>query len=172
MKEMNLHTLYKLIVLYLLRKVDFSITKTQIFDFMLEKEYADYFELQTIVYELTEDGLIDSEFKINASYLLITDKGRETIDCLSDCISDAIKEDINNYLKDKEFQLRNEVSIQSNYYKSTTGEYVAELSAKERNVEILSIRIAMPTEEAAVSICDNWDVKNQDIYSYLVETLM
>lgn len=33
-------TLYKLIVLYMLSKVDFALTKAQIADFLLGKEYA------------------------------------------------------------------------------------------------------------------------------------
>lgn len=36
-------TLYKLIVLYMLEKVDFPLSNTQISDFFLEKEYTNYF---------------------------------------------------------------------------------------------------------------------------------
>ena len=39
-------TLYKLIILYMLRKVNFPLTNTQITSFMLEKNYTDYFHVQ------------------------------------------------------------------------------------------------------------------------------
>lgn len=39
-------TLYKLIVLYMLEKVDFPLSNTQISDFFLEKEYTNYFTVQ------------------------------------------------------------------------------------------------------------------------------
>jgi len=64
------------------------------------------------------------------------------------------------------------VAIQSSYYKVTTGEYVAELIAKEKNVELLNLKISMPTEEAVSNICENWQKKNQDIYAFLMENLL
>ena len=37
---------YKLIVLYMLNRAAFPITKAQVADFILEKEYMDFFTLQ------------------------------------------------------------------------------------------------------------------------------
>ena len=39
-------TLYKLIILYMLDKVDFPLTNSQISEFVLDKGYTDYFQLQ------------------------------------------------------------------------------------------------------------------------------
>ena len=39
-------TLYKLIILYMLDKVDFPLTNSQISEFVLDKGYTDYFKLQ------------------------------------------------------------------------------------------------------------------------------
>ncbi len=165
-------TLYKLIVLYMLDQVDFPLTKAQIFDFILEKEYTNYFTLQQVTCELIDTGLVESKSLRNSSHLKITEEGRRTLNYFNGRISDAIKADINGYFKDKEWELRNEVSVQSSYYKVTTGEYIAELIAKEKNVELLNLKISMPTEEAVLSICENWQKKNQDIYAYLMENLL
>lgn len=165
-------TLYKLIVLYMLDQVDFPLTKAQIFDFMLGKEYTNYFTLQQATCELIDTGLVESKSLRNSSHLKITEEGRSTLNYFNGRISDAIKADINGYFKDKEWELRNEVSVQSNYYKVTTGEYVAELVAKEKNVELLNLKISMPTEEVVSNICENWQKKNQDIYAFLMENLL
>ena len=37
-------TLYKLIILYMLDKVDFPLTNSQISEFVLDKGYTDYFK--------------------------------------------------------------------------------------------------------------------------------
>lgn len=168
----ELKTLYKLMVLYMLDRVDFSLTRAQIFDFMLGKEYTDYFKLQSLLNELIESGLIDSITKRNLSHLTITDSGKSTIDYFQNQISDDIKADIEGYLRDKELQIRNELSIQSNYYKSSTGDYIAELVAREKKNELINIKIAMPTEEAVSEMCDNWQKKNQEIYAYLMQELL
>lgn len=46
-------TLYKLIVLYMLEKVDFPLTNAQISGFILDKGYTTYFHLQQALSELT-----------------------------------------------------------------------------------------------------------------------
>ena len=47
-------TLYKLIILYMLQNVNFPLSNTQISDFILEKEYTNYFHLQEALSELQD----------------------------------------------------------------------------------------------------------------------
>ena len=59
MAEQNMQ--YKLMVLYMLGKVDFSLTYAHLSDFILGRGYTDYFNLQQTIAELTEAGLIHQE---------------------------------------------------------------------------------------------------------------
>ena len=72
-------TLTKLIVLYMLDKFDYPLTKSKIYDFILEKEYANYFALTQATYELTEGGLIETSSTHSSTFLTLTDKGRDHI---------------------------------------------------------------------------------------------
>lgn len=47
-------TLYKLIVLYMLDRVDFPLSTSQISEFVLDKGYTTYFKLQQALSELME----------------------------------------------------------------------------------------------------------------------
>ena len=165
-------TLIKLIVLYMLDKVDFPLSKAQIFDFILEKEYTHYFNLQIAMHELSEGGLINDEQMHSVTLLTITDRGRDTLKYFQGRISDGIKNDITTYLQDNRVELHNEVSITTNYYRIGAGEYVAELSAREKSSELVSIKLTVPNESAAETICNNWKEQNQDIYSYLLSNLL
>lgn len=164
-------TLYKLIVLYMLDQVDFPLTSAQVGDFILEKEYTNFLTLQQVISELTEARLISSQSVRNRTHLLITSEGLNTLNYFKYHISDAIKKEINTYFKDNEMELRNEIAILADYYKSTTGEYDAHLVAKEKNVKLVDITLSVPTEESAAAICDNWQRKNQEIYQYLIQQL-
>ena len=42
-------TLYKLIVLYMLNRVNFPMTNAQVSDYILEKEYTNYLTLQQVI---------------------------------------------------------------------------------------------------------------------------
>lgn len=164
-------TLYKLIVLYMLNKVDFKLTNSQISEFILDKEYTNFLTLQEVISDLTDTELIKTETMMNRTFLSITEEGKNTLSYFGNRIGDAIKEDIDQYLLDKHLELKNEASITSNYYKSTSGEFEASLSAKEKDVELVHINLSVPTEEMAISICDSWQKKNQKIYQFLMQEL-
>ena len=155
----------------MLNRVTFPLTTAQISDFILEKEYTNFLTLQQVISELTAAGMVSSQSIRNRTHLNITDEGRETLTFFENRISDGIKADINTYLKEKEFTLRNEVAIQGDYYKSTSGEYEAHLVAKERGINLVELTFSVPTEEIAASICDNWQTNNEEIYQYLIQKL-
>lgn len=109
--------------------------------------------------ELIDTGLVTAKTVRNRTLLDITDEGLETLRFFENRVSDAIKKDIDNYLSEKELELRDEVSIQGDYYKSVNGEYAAHLIAKEKGNNLMELTLSVPTEEIAASICDNWQKK-------------
>ncbi len=164
-------TLYKLIILYMLNGVDFPMTKAQIGNFILEKEYTNFITLQQVIGELIDAELITAQSIRNRTHLSITKEGKETLSFFENQINDSIKADIRNFFENNEIQMRNEVSVLADFYKSTSGEYEAHLTAKEKDVNLVDIKISVPSEETASAICDNWQRKNQEIYQYLISQL-
>lgn len=164
-------TLYKLIVLYMLNRVTFPMTKSQISEFILEKEYTNFLTLQQVINELIDAHLVDAQSIRNRTHLVITSEGEETLGYFENRISPAIKEDINIFFREKEYTMRNEVSILADYYKSTSGEYEAHLVAKDKGISLVEIKLSVPTEDTAAAICDNWQTKNQEVYQKLIEQL-
>lgn len=164
-------TLYKLIILYMLNRVDFPMTKAQISDFLLERDYTNFLTLQQAIGELIDAAMIKAESIRNRTHLALTPDGAATLSYFGNRIGEGIREDIDEYLNQNKMELRNEVSILSDYYKSTTGEFEVHLRAKEKGIPLIDLTLSVPLEETAASICENWQRKNQDIYQYLMKTL-
>lgn len=164
-------TLYKLITLYMLDRVSFPLTKAQIGDFILGHDYTNFLTLQQVIAELIDAELIRAKSLRNRTYLEITEEGRNTLNYFGNRINDSIKEDVSSFFKDHEMEMRNEVSVLADYYKSTSGEYEAHLMAKEKDVTMVEITLSVPDEDTAGAICANWQKNNQDIYQYLVSKL-
>lgn len=164
-------TLYKLIVLYMLGRVTFPLTTAQISDFILGNDYTTFMTLQQVISELSEAGMVSTKAIRNRTQLTITQEGLDTLHYFGNRISSAIKEDIDNFFRENEYTLRNEVSVISDYYKSTSGEYEARLIAKDRDIELINLTLSVPTQELAAGICDNWQKKNQELYQYLIREL-
>ena len=165
-------TLYKLIVLTMLSKVDFPLTNAQISDFILTKEYTNYFTLQQVLAELVETELAEVHTVRNSSYYHMTEKGKETLNFFGDMVSPAIHEDIDKYFKDNAIALRDEMSVRADYYENNHEEYSVRLRVMEKDSPDIDLTLSVPTENQANSICDNWKKKNQKIYAYLMQQLL
>ena len=166
-------TLYKFMILYMLNKVNFPLTNTQISGFFFDKEYTTYFVFQQVITDLLEAGLISSETVRNTSYYKITDSGIETIELFSDKIPVAVVDDMDIFLIDNKYEMRNEVGTTSDYYLSANRQdYIVTCQIKEGGSNLIDINITVPSEDVAEIICNNWRDASQDIYSVIMKTLM
>lgn len=165
-------TLYKLIVLYMLNRVDFPLSNSQISDFVLGQGYTDYFKLQQAISELIEAGLIHEESTHSRTFYHLTEDGSTTLQFFKKSISPAIQNDINKYLTEKKFDLKDEVSIKSDYYKNTNMEYSVRCQVIENELPIIDLTISVPSEEAAEKAASAWKEKNQEIYAYIMKHLL
>ncbi len=168
----NVHTLYKLIILEMLEKVDFELTNSQISTFILEEEYTDYFTVQETLADMTESGLIEAKTIRNSTRYGITESGRETLEYFGNDISQAIHEDIEGYFKKNKLKMRNDNAIVADYYRNGNNEFTAQLQVKEKDSVLVEVSLTVPLEQQAMALCNNWKKKNQQIYSYLMEELL
>lgn len=164
-------TLYKLIVLYMINKVNFNLNYSQISNFMLEKEYTNYMTLQQVISDLQDTGLIEAETLGNRTYFSITAEGQNTLSCFINRIGAAIIKDVDTFLLEKHYELKDEASVTANYYIVPPGRYEVDLVAKENDMNLINIKLSVPTEDMAQTVSDSWYKKNQQIYKYLMEEL-
>lgn len=165
-------TLYKLIILSMLDRVDFPLTNAQISDFILTKEYTNYFTLQQVLAELVETDLAEENTVRNSTYYQMTEKGKETLNYFGHMVSAAIHEDMDKYFKDNAIALRDEMSVKADYYENNHEEYSVRLRVMEKDSALIDLTLSVPTEGQANSICDNWKKKNQKLYAYLMQELL
>ena len=155
-------TLYKLMVLYMLSKVNFPLSNSQIADFMLDKQYTTYFTLQEVLNSLADDGFVN----------VLTSSGKDTISFFSNKISNAIREEIDVYLTENKYELRCETGTLSDYYRSTNGDYIVHCIVKEGETNLIELNIAVPLEEQADAMCSKWRDGSQEIYDFIMHKLM
>lgn len=165
-------TLYKLIILYMLNKVDFPLTTSQISEFVLDKGYTTYFKLQEAISELTQSELIRTETTHNRTLYHLTESGAETIHYFSNKISSAIRKDIDDFLTEKQYDLKEEVSVKADYYLNTNKEYEARCQIVENGFSLIDLKLTVPTEKEAEAITNHWNLKSQEIYTLLLTNLL
>lgn len=165
-------TLYKLIILYMLEKLDFPLTNGQISEFILDKGYTSYFTLQQAISEMTEANLIREETVHNRTLYHLTEEGLETIHFFKNNISSAIREDIDNFIAEKKYTLKNEVAIKADYYKNTNHEFSVHCQILENSAPLIDLTLTVPSEDEALAVTNNWERKHQELYALIMQTLL
>lgn len=163
-------TLYKLIVLYMLD--DFPLTTSQISEFILDKGYTTYFRLQSALAELTDSGLLKIELTHNRTLYNLTEEGAATINYFRNKISPEIRQEIDNFINEKKYDLKEEVSVKSDYYLNTNHEYEVKCQILENGSHLIDMTLTVPTQTEAEAIVNNWNRKNQEIYALLLSQLL
>lgn len=164
-------TFAKLIVLYMLDKVDFTLTNSQISEFVIDKGYTNYFTLQQAFSELESADFISSHTVRNSSHYAITDEGRHSLEYFGKSISDDIKSEIDEFLKANRYHLRSENEILADYYQEKPDQYIVRCQIKEKGQSLVNLILSVTSEQQAITICDNWRKKNSEFYNTLVHTL-
>ena len=165
-------TLYKLMNLYMLHQVNFPLTNAQLSNFFLDREYTTYFTLQQALNELLDAGLVKKETMRNSSRYEITKEGEETLEFFGKNISPAIVSDMDEYLKQNRFRMRNEVGLISDFYKSTNQDYIVHCEVREGKAVLVNLDISVPDKEQAEIMCNHWKDRIQEIYGYVMKSLM
>ena len=168
----NSSTMYKLMILYMLNKLDSQLTNSQLSGFFIEKNYTDYFTIQQILSNLESLHFVDKDVIRNTSYYSITPEGYESLSLFKNQIPAGALDDINSYLEENKCQLKNEVGTQSDYYQHTSGDYICVCRIMEGKNLLYEVQISVPSEEDAITVCNNWRDCSEDIYAYIMHSLL
>ena len=161
----------KLMILYLLRNVSFSLNHENLSNFFLDN-YTSFITFQGILSELIDTKLID-EFKTKTSiFYKTTADGTEALDTFINDISDVHKKELDEYLKINKFKLKEESMINADYSDNNKGSYLIKLEINENKDETFKIEMDVPTADAAITMCENWKEKAKDIYTYIIKQIL
>lgn len=168
----ELFTLYKLIILYMLGSVDFPLTNSQLSEFILLKGYTTYFKQQQALAQLIDSGFIREEATHRRTFYHLTEEGKQTLHYFRKDIPMDIREDINAFLKERKYELKNEVSIKTDYFKNANLEYSVRCQVIEHDAPLIDLTVTVPTETEAQTFANNWLQKNQEVYASIMSALL
>ena len=142
-------TLYKLMVLYMLNKVDFPLTNSQISEFILDKGYTNYFSLQQAIHDLSDTELIRTEQIHNNSYYSMTEAGEETLSFFGHKIPEDIQSEIDQFFIEHKYHLRNENEVTADYYEEKKDSYIVHCEIRDKKERLVSVTLNVTDDEQA-----------------------
>lgn len=165
-------TIYKLIILYTLSKVDVPLPPGFIFDYAIGHNYTNYFNMQNALAELLQAEFIEEDATYQRSYYKLTDAGIETLEFFGTQLSVDIRREIDEYLKENRYEIVNDTSMMSDYKLTARGTYLASCSLREGKHTIFHLDLEVTTEEDAMKVCENWRKQSETLYQTAIKNLL
>ncbi|MFR5954193.1 MAG: DUF4364 family protein [Coprococcus sp.] len=164
--------LYKLMILYMLDRTDYTMTNSLISGFIVGKDYTSVFNLHESLSELINDEFISTDTIRDTIHYKITSSGEEALSYFENRLPYAIKEDILEYLKAERINVKKKSpkSMRTTFTTIRTGTPYSASSKIEKET-LIDLKFDVPTKSQAETICNNWRSKSSGIYEYLVNQL-
>ena len=150
---------HKLIILHLLQKMGIALSNSEICQFLLEKNYMDYFSIQQYLTELVDAGWLEKSWEQNNTRYTLTDEGDEIVNYFLNHISEHAKNEINTYVQENSKRIRAEYAVTANYF-------------PEINDDFLEISVSVVSKQQALAICRNWRKNVSHLYGTILTSLV
>lgn len=168
----QLEHMYRIMILFMLECVEFPLTNTQITNFILDRDYTDFFTIQEALSELQSSQLITPESTHSNTRYHITEEGRKTLTLMGDKLSIPIKNDILSYFREHNYDLKQEASVYANYYRDTPDGYQVVCRVVNGSSTVMELSLHTATKEQAKAICVNWNTQCTEVYALLMDQLL
>ncbi len=166
-------TQYKLMILYMIKKVSFMLSNSQIHRFFGEYNYTSYIKFQSVLSELIDNGLVEKYTTKTQEKYELTKEGEETLDFFIDDLNEKAKNDIDEYIKNNNYKLRQAASLTADFKTNNNNTYMATLKLSDGNEDIVNITInEIPDLETVRTICEKWPEKAGNIYKNIMKQLL
>lgn len=161
----------KLIILYILDKLDLPLEKFQLSNIVLENNFLNYFTLQQCLLEIESSDLVIIEGE-DTPLWRISSQGRKAVNFLSDFLTIRIKKTIDRYVQTNKLTIKKESEVKSSYRKLNEDEYIVTMKALENGMELISLELNVVSASQAQQISENWKKNAEQVYGMIIGSLL
>jgi len=162
----------KLLVLYLIDKMDLPMARTQITDCILQAEFMDYYTLQQALADMTEGGYLDATSDNNTTRYTITDDGLQTLEYFTKHIPPSARNRINQYVKENRKDIQRAFENTATFFPNEAGdEFLVKCGVYEESRVLMELSISVDTRDQARIIQNNWKTNAKTMYGEIISTL-
>lgn len=161
----------KLLILYIMNKINVDLTNSQITQIVLETEVMNYFSFQQFLSELIESKFLNIYKEDDREYYRLTQRGLEMLEYFLPKVNDnSLK--INDYIKKNKERILSETEVKATFKKENEREFIVNLRVIENNSDLINLNVNVSSEKQAMLICKNWKNNASYIYAEIIQSLI
>lgn len=161
----------KALILYILNKVSKPISNDALLKLAISIDNMNYFYFQQFLLDLLENKYIITFEQDGENLYELTDAGKQALELVADIIPGIAKFRVDNSFKETLGEIRNEVSITSDFIPHNENEYSVKCKIVENNQTLFEVQVYAGTREQAKKIADNWNNNAEEIYPQILKIL-
>lgn len=163
----------KIILLYLIDKMDIPMSNSQIVQFALEENYMNVYTVQEYLSEMVTKGYLDKSYENNTTRYTITDEGAATLEIFLKHVPMSIRNRIQKYAHENRKTIKQDFEINANYfYDHNNNEYVVKCGIYDDELMLMEINLSVVSKEQAMGISKNWRANVNSLYSQIFSILV
>jgi len=163
----------KLLLLYLIGKMDLPLSRSQITDCVIEAEFMDYYTLQQALAEMVEGCYLESSIDNNNTHYTITEEGLLTLEYFEKHIPASIREKINNYVKANRGEIKRSFENTATFFPNAEkNEFLVKCGVYEEGRILMELSISVDTRDQARMIQNNWKNNAKTLYGDIISVLV
>lgn len=162
----------KLLLLFLIKKIEMPLSHSQISKFVLEDNYMTFFTLQQVLAEMTQNNYLIKIQEMNNTMYEVSEEGFTLLDYFENHIPLEVRNKIIKYVEENKKFVKKEYDITSNYnYDLQTNEYITKCSLYDDDKMLIEISMSVVSKEQAKIITRNWKKNISTIYGTILTEL-
>ena len=158
----------KLILLYIIENSPHFFDKNELSEYVLEKDYLNFFLIKQYLSELLEGNLIELVNEDDKEKYKILEKGTLALEYFDSKIPQKIKEELKVDFETFSHIQKKETQVLAEYFLKENEEYMVNLKLVENEETLFSIYISAPSLKDAENICNQWKENTQKIYKDII----
>ena len=161
----------KLILLYLIDKMDLSLSYNQITMFAAD-EGMELFLVQQNLSEMIQSGYLEIFNKYNASRYSITEDGVNVLEYFNKQIPQDTRNKINKYVSENRKGAKKDFDVDASYlFDYSLNEYLIRCGVYENDSMLMEVNLYVVSKEQAQHICENWKENVSDLYADILSLM-
>ena len=163
---------HKLLILYILDKINMDLTNSQITQVVLETEMMNYFSLQQLLSQLMESKFLIIYKDSDREYYSLTQKGIETLEYFLSRIPENSTKKVDEYILTNKENLLADTQVKSSFVKQSDNEFIVNLRVIENQCNLIDLNLNVSSEKQAQLICNNWKNNASYMYAEVIDLLI
>ena len=162
----------KLILLYLIYKMDLPLSNNQITVFAVSDGNMELFLVQQNLSEMTQSGYLEKFQNNNATRYSITEEGIGVLEYFEKQIPQETRNKISKYVTENRKVAKKDYDVDASYiFDYNINEYHIRCGVYEDESPLMEVKLYVVSKEQAQFICGNWKENAQQLYANVLSLL-